>query len=459
MGFVSTRLLIVKFIEQESIDLYIWTNIGILHNGNELSYDNYRFPGRSSKFTGYELISDIEGNILCAYNHRGGEKTRISLMVIDGTDEEFAYVIEPIIETRAGEGMVECGSCNIMVTRVNGKCPSCGMYIHDGVTGYGVDKSNNKFNDIFSLIDHLVIDPDEASNLGGGNEEGGFGSKPDPKSINHTLTMIAQGGGFTFPAGVTSHSLGTSVSVNASPSLSYVFGGWFENGNVVATSQQHEVKMTSNRCLTAIFHSDTSDCGKLFLKVKSHSTYINNDLGKRSLSLEQGNMITSSGSMEWPSEQYKSSIHFKLSPGVIYVARFHTHPNLGVALPSAGDLAGLYEIISGGYAVSSGFLYGIIAMGEMMIIEITNNDLFVKYMKEQGIEDFDSFEYKYNKNITHRSRDGYNNIYNFLLGDNNSGINIYTASSTTNNIVFTDSWSIVDKTASGLTFNDCSNPQ
>ena len=145
-------------------------------------------------------------------------------------------------------------------------------------------------------------------------------------------------------------------------------------------------------------------------------------------------------------------------PSTIYKARFHTHTT--VPLPSASDLAGLYRTISGGHAISSGFLYGIVAQGEMMIIEITNNKLFVEYMKKLGIDNYDSFKKYYEKNIlfTNNYKYDYNGVYNYLLGSN-SGMNIYTASSTITDGVFADSWSVVNKTTSGVTLNDCSNPQ
>ena len=453
-GSVSTRLLIVKSVAENNIRLYVWTNIGILYSGEELSFDNYRFPGSRFDFTGYELLSDIEGNILLAYNYRLGVKTAVELAVVEGSGEGLAYSIASIIETRSG-GAEEINILpGVSVTALN-------------IAQQKISMAMNMLRD--QLGNNWYDDPgDVASSGGGGISEGGNGSETDFKAKTYTLTLTSQGDGNVSPAGVTEWLYVMAVNINASPTdyvpgppvVPAVFGGWYENQKHISSNSTHTVVMYTNKCITGVFHGANTDCGRLSLKVRSHSTYINGDLRKRSLDVEQGNQITSSGSMEGPTKQYAGSIRFEFSDGVIYKARFHTHTGLGIALPSAADLARLYDIISGGHAISSGFIYGMIAQGEMMIIEITNNKLFVEYMKELGIDNYDDFKYHYEKNIifTKNYKYDYNGVYNYLLGDN-SGMTIYTAKSTKNNNVYTDNWSVVSKTPSGLTLNDCSNPQ
>ena len=134
-GFVSTRLLIVKNVNKNRIGVYVWTNIGILHSGEKLSYYSYRYPGGSLEFTGNELLSGIEGNILRSHCHRAGVLKKVVLMAADGIDGELAYSIIPIKDISLEEVRYAefCDRCNQYVLKIDGLCAQCQLTDLGGV--------------------------------------------------------------------------------------------------------------------------------------------------------------------------------------------------------------------------------------------------------------------------------------------------------------------------------------
>lgn len=262
---------------------------------------------------------------------------------------------------------------------------------------------NNKNNDIsiqitgieestvcFELMDALE------------NNDGGGGSGGEPGYVNeiYTVSVNQNGGGIVDGSG--NYLVNSTVTITATPSSGFVFGGWIDNTyptkEFICHSKAYSFQIKDNRSFIAFFYSDTSACAKLAKVINddSLSNYISRLRSKMkySNSVEYGDLRRIDGSL-YPKNGQEHSSSFVLENGVKYTESHHTHPS-GSNFPSGKDIIALKKLYMKGamYNVND-FKYGIITDSSgACIIQIENESLFSNYIQKNMVDE-DSYNDNY----------------------------------------------------------------
>lgn len=237
------------------------------------------------------------------------------------------------------------------------------------------------------------------------NNDGGGGSGGEPGFVDevYTVSIGQNGGGITEGAGA--YFVNNDVTITATPSSGFVFGGWIDNTyptkEFISHSKKYSFQINGNRSFMAFFYSDTSACAKLARVISddSLSNYISRKRQqmRSNNSVEYGDLRRNDGSLYSKNSQEHSS-SYVLENGVKYTGSYHTHPS-GSNFPSGTDIIALKKLYQNGSIDNiSDFTYGIITESNgVFIMKIENETLFSNYIQNNMVDDtfFDKDYVKY----------------------------------------------------------------
>lgn len=207
------------------------------------------------------------------------------------------------------------------------------------------------------------------------------------------MISIILSGGIT--EGTGAYFVNNDVTITATPSSGFVFGGWIDNTyptkEFISHSKKYSFQINGNRSFMAFFYSDTSACAKLARVISddSLSNYISRKRQqmRSNNSVEYGDLRRNDGSLYSKNSQEHSS-SYVLENGVKYTGSYHTHPS-GSNFPSGKDIIALKKLyLKGAIDNVSDFMYGIITESDgAFIIKIENETLFSNYIQNNMVDE------------------------------------------------------------------------
>ncbi len=426
-GFVHTtqnvklqsNLIIRKFHKTDKIRMFISTAVGrtIVPDSLATNTSPLFWSGNKAHFEGYEFYTVLNGHpVHYAYRYKDGHRAKVFLEKYDKKEDVvkggfmFARTHTHVNTKGAGEegDYGRCFECRQPLDEEGG-CSNCGNWLGGMPPIVGeVDRcpacgetekmcrcAGDPTCDICGSIICVCVEnglPCPYCDLIGcrgecQNNPPDNGGSGDGESQNAVLDLIVDGLGVVTGAGT--YKLGTNVKITALANQNNIFGGWSEDGILFSDLSIHTFAIQNDRCLTANFYQEGSECANLFKNYK-RNTNLFATVNKHAEILNTNNQIEHAV-LRTNNATYKSftgrrdGVDIKLSLNDIYECIIHNHPSGGL-IPSVEDIYTIYKADSASLlAANASFL--IQTERGTLSIEIGNREKFETFALGYLVED------------------------------------------------------------------------
>ena len=339
---------------------------------NNAQSDAFSYMGSHKDFTGFMVVSTLEGEIVNIFQYLYGQRSVVyvrrtddapinaplsgfSFLKVQGTKSSYGNSEPGFCHMCGKEGMVYieyghiCESClegselldGIVVTDKPSYCDKCGEL-------KGKCVCNPFACPICGYEPCQCDDPDGrceyCREIGcngecredGERDGGDKGDSEDELTTYYSISVSIDGGGLVTGAG--NYKKDTTIILYAVPNENFVFAGW--RGDIISSSSSLTISnIDKDYELIANFRHKDSNCGKLAMAIKSYDDLVRykNMIDTNAVSaIEYGYVRTSSGFYHIVGNP--RSINLPIKENTLEVV--HTHQD--VIYPSIADLKKLY---------------------------------------------------------------------------------------------------------------------